>query len=195
MMIVELPPGHCRLRASESGLVGVALELTASSSACALRRSAARRATADEPPDPLLAEAARQLRAYFAGELREFDLPLDLSGATDFSRRVLEACLEVPYGATASYGELAGRAGSPRAARAVGQVMATNRLALVIPCHRVIGSGGTLTGYGYGLGLKALLLEMERTGGGWEDVAGEAGTASPAGREPGTASRAGRGTR
>jgi O-6-methylguanine DNA methyltransferase len=102
-----------------------------------------------------------------AGDLRFFDVPLDLSERTDFQRRVLQACSQVKYGCTATYGDLATRAGSPLAARAVGQVMAQNRLAVVIPCHRIIGSGGRLVGYGYGLAVKEELLRMEREGGGW----------------------------
>jgi methylated-DNA-[protein]-cysteine S-methyltransferase len=105
-------------------------------------------------------EAAVQLRAYFAGELREFDLPLAPHG-TDFQRRVWSALREIPYGRTISYSELAAAVGRPRAARAVGAANGRNPLAVVIPCHRVIGAAGALTGYGGGLARKRLLLELE----------------------------------
>jgi methylated-DNA-[protein]-cysteine S-methyltransferase len=106
-------------------------------------------------------EAAEQLRSYFAGELREFDLPLHPRG-TPFQRRVWEALGEIPYGATISYAELAAAVGRPGAARAVGAANGRNPIAVVIPCHRVIGASGALTGYGGGLGRKRLLLDLER---------------------------------
>jgi methylated-DNA-[protein]-cysteine S-methyltransferase len=106
-------------------------------------------------------EAAGQLRAYFAGELREFDLPLAPPG-TEFQRGVWAALREIPYGQTISYAELAAAVGRPRAARAVGAANGRNPLAVVIPCHRVIGTGGALTGYGGGLARKRLLLDLER---------------------------------
>jgi methylated-DNA-[protein]-cysteine S-methyltransferase len=107
-----------------------------------------------------LAEAVAQLRAYFAGELREFALSLRPHGAP-FQRRVWDALLEIPYGETAGYGELARWIGSPGAARAVGGANARNPIALVIPCHRVIAADGTLGGYGGGLWRKRLLLDLE----------------------------------
>jgi methylated-DNA-[protein]-cysteine S-methyltransferase len=105
-------------------------------------------------------EAAEQLRSYFAGELREFDLPLDPHG-TPFQRRVWAALREIPYGSTISYAELAAAVGRPGAARAVGAANGRNPIAVVIPCHRVIGASGALTGYGGGLGRKRLLLDLE----------------------------------
>lgn len=116
----------------------------------------------------IVEQAVEQLQAYFSGELQDFALPLDLGGRTDFQRRVLLACSQIAFGHTATYGELAARAGAPLAARAVGQVMAHNRLALVIPCHRIVGSSGHLVGYGYGLDLKEQLLQMERENRGWQ---------------------------
>ena len=169
VLAVKLPLGACVLTASEAGLTGVALR-TAAASGSPTRSREAQEPTVAGTAGALLAEARRQLEAYFAGELRRFDLPLDLSGRTEFQRRVLQACGEVPYGETVSYGELARRSGHPGAARAVGQVMATNPLALVVPCHRVVGSNGQLTGYGYGLACKAHLLDMERQGKGWAGV-------------------------
>ena len=105
-------------------------------------------------------DAAGQLRAYFAGELRDFDLPLAPRG-TDFQRRVWSALREIPYGSTITYSELAAAVGRPGAARAAGAANGRNPLAVVIPCHRVIGAGGALTGYGGGLGRKRLLLDLE----------------------------------
>jgi methylated-DNA-[protein]-cysteine S-methyltransferase len=110
-------------------------------------------------PDALRA-SAEQLRAYFAGELREFDLPLAPHG-TPFQREVWGALREIPYGSTISYGELATAVGRPDAPRAVGAANGRNPIAVVIPCHRVIGASGALTGYGGGLGRKRMLLDLE----------------------------------
>ena len=109
----------------------------------------------------LLDETAAQLDAYFAGDLIEFDLPLDLDG-TDFQRHCWLALATIPYGQTVSYGEQARRLGlGPDAARAVGAANGQNPLPLVLPCHRVIGADGSLTGFGGGLHLKRFLLEHE----------------------------------
>jgi methylated-DNA-[protein]-cysteine S-methyltransferase len=107
-----------------------------------------------------LTEARRQLEAYFAGELREFDLPLAPEG-TDFQLRVWEQLRAIPYGETISYGELARRVGDPGAARAVGLANGRNPLPVIVPCHRVIGADGSLTGFGGGLDRKRRLLELE----------------------------------
>ncbi len=112
----------------------------------------------DEAP---LAESIRQLHAYFAGKLRDFDLPLAPEG-TPFQRRVWQELLKIPYGETISYGELARRIGKPHASRAVGLANGANPISIVIPCHRVIGSNGHLTGYGGGLKNKQWLLALER---------------------------------
>ena len=108
-----------------------------------------------------LREVIRQLRAYFAGELREFDLPLAPEGPV-FHHRVWRELCNIPYGETISYGELARRIGSPNASRAVGRANGANPIPIVIPCHRVIGSNGKLTGYGGGLPRKEFLLALER---------------------------------
>jgi len=110
--------------------------------------------------DPVLAETARQLEAYFAGELRDFDLPLRPSGSP-FQLGVWRALADIPYGETVSYGELAVRIGQPSAARAVGRANGRNPIAVVVPCHRVVGADGTLTGYAGGLVRKADLLAIE----------------------------------
>ena len=103
-----------------------------------------------------------QLEAYFAGSRQTFDVPLALAG-TDFQRRVWEGLLEIPYGHTMSYGELARRVGRPGASRAVGLANGRNPVAIIVPCHRVIGANGTLTGYGGGLDRKVWLLDHERS--------------------------------
>jgi methylated-DNA-[protein]-cysteine S-methyltransferase len=110
-------------------------------------------ATLDEP--------IRQLRAYFAGELETFDLPLAPEG-TPFQQIVWNELGKIPYGQTISYGDLARRIGNPNASRAVGLANGSNPIPIVIPCHRVIGSNGKLTGYGGGLPIKEKLLALER---------------------------------
>ena len=111
-------------------------------------------------PAPLQ-NAVNQLNAYFAGDLREFDLPLKLAG-TPFQLAVWRALQDIPYGQTTSYGELARRVGTPKGSRAVGLANGSNPIAIVVPCHRVIGSNGKLTGYGGGLDNKQTLLALER---------------------------------
>ncbi|MBX3283906.1 MAG: methylated-DNA--[protein]-cysteine S-methyltransferase [Actinobacteria bacterium] len=114
---------------------------------------------AAEDPGPFRA-AADQLEAYFAGDRHEFDLVLAPTG-TDFQVSVWQALLEIPYGETRSYGQLAAHLGSPGASRAVGLANGRNPLAIVVPCHRVIGADGTLTGYAGGMDRKRLLLDLE----------------------------------
>jgi methylated-DNA-[protein]-cysteine S-methyltransferase len=106
-------------------------------------------------------DAVEQLGAYFAGELTDFDIELDLRG-TEFQQRVWKALLTIPYGETRSYGEIAEQIGAPGAARAVGLANGHNPIAIVVPCHRVIGASGSLTGYGGGLDRKRTLLELEK---------------------------------
>ena len=110
----------------------------------------------------LLREPARQLHAFFAGELRNFDLQLRPQG-TAFQQRVWTALRDIPFGETIFYGELARRIGNPAASRAVGLANGSNPLPIVVPCHRVIGSNGKLTGYGGGLENKRWLLDFERS--------------------------------
>jgi methylated-DNA-[protein]-cysteine S-methyltransferase len=110
--------------------------------------------------DAALAEPARQIHEYFAGRRTEFDLPLALAG-TEFDRQVWAAVASIGYGETATYGELAARVERPSAARAVGAANGRNPIALIVPCHRVIGAGGALTGYAYGVERKRALLELE----------------------------------
>lgn len=114
----------------------------------------------DSGPFP---EAVRQLTAYFAGEATDFDLPLRLEG-TPFQQRVWDELRRIPYGETISYGELAARIGSPSASRAVGLANGKNPISIIVPCHRVIGANGSLTGYGGGLDRKRQLLAFEGGG-------------------------------
>jgi methylated-DNA-[protein]-cysteine S-methyltransferase len=106
------------------------------------------------------ADASEQLSEYFAGERTSFDVPLVLNGAP-FQERAWRALQEIPYGETISYGEQARRIGRPSAARAVGMANGRNPIAVIVPCHRVIGANGTLTGYGGGIERKRLLLDLE----------------------------------
>lgn len=117
--------------------------------------------TFGEPDTGPFAEATEQLRAYFDGRLTDFDLPLLLSG-TPFQRRVWDALRDIPYGETTTYGRLAERIGQPTAARAVGLANGRNPIGIIVPCHRVVGSTGHLTGYGGGLATKRRLLAFER---------------------------------
>jgi methylated-DNA-[protein]-cysteine S-methyltransferase len=109
----------------------------------------------------LLKEPVKQLNAYFAGKLQTFDVPLAPEG-TPFQSQVWRALCDIPYGETTSYGELAKRIGNPKAVRAVGLANGSNPISIIIPCHRVIGSNGSLTGYGGGLPIKQALLALER---------------------------------
>ena len=146
--------------ASPRGLV--ALALPAPTPAEALERLRPHLRGAEHRPGAFEGLRAR-LERYFAGEAVDWaDLPLDLEGAPPFFRRAWEACRSIPPGETRSYAWLAERAGNPRAVRAVGQAMARNPLPLLIPCHRVVASNGSLHAYGGGLDLKAHLLDLER---------------------------------
>jgi len=108
-----------------------------------------------------LEEAVLQLKAYFAGKLKIFSLDLCLD-VTPFQKKVLTALQQIPYGETASYGEIAENIGNPMASRAVGQANARNPIPIIIPCHRVVGSNGTLTGFGGGVAVKQALLDLEQ---------------------------------
>ena len=149
---IESPVGQLLLAADESGLRNIDFVNG--------RRPVSPDPTWQEDP-ARLQEPARQLLAYFAGELEAFDLPLSPSGTT-FQLAVWRSLCEIPYGETISYGELARRLGNPNASRAVGLANGANPIPIVIPCHRVIGSNGKLTGYGGGLPIKEKLLALER---------------------------------
>ena len=145
-MSVSSPTGWLTLSVSERGLCAVDWGSIGNA-----RRSV----------NPLLRASATQLEEYFAGRRRRFDLPLDLRG-TPFQLRAWSALAEIPYGTTVSYGEQARRLGVPTAVRAIGAANGSNPLPIVLPCHRVIGANGALTGYGGGLDMKRWLLAHER---------------------------------
>jgi methylated-DNA-[protein]-cysteine S-methyltransferase len=116
----------------------------------------------EDPDNPIVQETERQLGEYFAGRLKAFTVPLDFKG-TEFQKRVWEALLTIPFGETRTYGEIARQLGHPTASRAVGAANGKNPIAIITPCHRVIGSTGKLTGFAGGLKAKAHLLGIEQT--------------------------------
>lgn len=116
------------------------------------------------PQHPVLVQAVAQLRDYFAGHRTQFELPLDLQGGTPFQQSVWQALLAIPAGGTTSYGDLSRQVGRPAAVRAVGAAVGRNPVSIVVPCHRVLGSDGSLTGYAGGLERKTALLQLERSG-------------------------------
>jgi O-6-methylguanine DNA methyltransferase len=158
---VATPIGRLRLAATGKELVR--LELPGPTAELRMRVWLALRfpeATVRSGVNPILRKAAAQLQAYFTAGLREFSLPLDLAGTT-FQREVWQAVASIPFGETRTYRDIAQAIGRPRAVRAVGAAQAANPLPLVIPCHRVIGSDGSLTGYGGGMEVKRWLLDHE----------------------------------
>lgn len=113
------------------------------------------------PNDALLQEAAEQVMTYLAGQRKHFDLPLDLSHGTAFQQAVWQALLSVPCGQSQSYGQLAAQLHKPSAVRAVGSAVGRNPVSIIVPCHRILGAGGQLTGYAGGLWRKQALLQLE----------------------------------
>jgi len=154
--VINSPIGPLTLIAQDGRLAGVHMEITRYEPDL----GALGAAVASESY-PVLAAAASQLDAYFRGELTSFDLPLALDG-TQFQRCVWAALQSIPYGQTISYGDLARRIGQPSASRAVGLANGRNPVAIVVPCHRVIGADGSLTGYGGGMDRKRFLLALEQ---------------------------------
>ena len=148
------PVGALRLVASDAGLVAILWE---NDKPGRVRFGL----TIEQPDHPILAETTRQLRAYFAGDLSAFDLPLDARG-TDFQKSVWAELSHIPFGETRSYGELARAIGRPSASRAVGADNGRNPISIVVPCHRVIGTNGALTGFAGGLDAKRTLLALEQ---------------------------------
>lgn len=150
--LVDTPLGPVRIARTANGLAGLWFEGQK-------HHPGALRAPL-RPDDPLLRDAAAQLQRYFSGESASFELPLDLQG-TPFQRDVWAALLRIPAGRTCSYGELARSIGKPRAVRAVGAAVGRNPASLVVPCHRVLGQDGSLTGYAGGVQRKQSLLRLE----------------------------------
>ncbi|WP_211358275.1 methylated-DNA--[protein]-cysteine S-methyltransferase [Amycolatopsis cihanbeyliensis] len=150
--VVDSPVGELTLVAADGVLAGLYMQRQ--------RYRPPQETFGERDPRPF-GEAGRQLAEYFAGQRTEFDLPLALSG-TPFQRTVWSALREIPCGETATYGELAERIGRPTAARAVGLANGKNPIGVIVPCHRLLGSSGELTGYGGGIERKRYLLELER---------------------------------
>src|SRR5260370_30721934 len=148
---IESPVGPLLVGGDELGLRRVSFENG--------KQSTPPRAERKLDKEPF-AEVISQLQAYFRGELKEFDLPLAMEG-TEFQLRVWNALRAIPYGETVSYAQLAERIGKPKAVRAVGSANGSNPIPIIVPCHRVIGSDGSLTGFGGGLSTKRILLELE----------------------------------
>jgi methylated-DNA-[protein]-cysteine S-methyltransferase len=157
---VDSPLGPLLLAASAHGLAGVWFADQRHLPADSLVQS-----WPSDARHPVLYAAAQQLARYWTGDLNAFDLPLDFSGGTPFQQSVWQALLSIPAGQTRCYAELASQIGRPAAVRAVGAAIGRNPLGIVVPCHRVVGADGSLTGYAGGLDRKAALLERERNSG------------------------------
>jgi len=151
---IESPVGQLKLVASDEGLVAILWEHDSP------RRVRLNDLVADER-HPVLVQTEKQLSEYFAGKRKTFSVALDMRG-TRFQKNVWDALLAIPFGETRSYGQLAKQLGNPRATRAVGAANGRNPLSIIVPCHRVIGSSGKLTGFAGGLEAKAHLLNLER---------------------------------
>lgn len=149
----DSPMGTMLLAASDRGLAGVWF--------VGQRHGPDSSGWRADPEHPVLRQAIAQLAAYFAGERVDFDLPLDLQAGTPFQQSVWDALRSIPRGGTTSYAELARRLGRPQAARAIGAAVGRNPVSIVVPCHRVLGTGGALTGYAGGLERKTALLQLE----------------------------------
>lgn len=150
----ESPLGPVTLAASDAGLAGLWFEGQKHFPAPA-------QSWPQQPAHAVLQEAAKQLTAYFAGQRSHFDLPLDLRTGTAFQQAVWQALVQIPCGTTCNYAALSQAIGRPSAVRAVGAAIGRNPLSVVVPCHRVMGSGGALTGYAGGLDRKSALLRLE----------------------------------
>jgi methylated-DNA-[protein]-cysteine S-methyltransferase len=149
----ESPLGTMLIAATDSGVAGVWF--------VGQRHGPDSRGWREDPQHPMLRAAVAQLAAYFAGQRTTFDLPLDLRAGTAFQQSVWDALRTIPRGGTTSYAELARRLGKPQAARAIGAAVGRNPVSIVVPCHRVLGTDGTLTGYAGGLERKTALLQLE----------------------------------
>jgi methylated-DNA-[protein]-cysteine S-methyltransferase len=151
---LESPVGKLKLVASDKGLTAILWKNDSP-------RRVPLKDLVQNDKHPVLMQAEFQLREYFAGSRQMFDIPLDMRGTT-FQKSVWEALLAIPFGETRSYGELAKQLGRPSASRAVGAANGRNPISIVVPCHRVIGSSGKLTGFAGGLEVKAYLLGLEK---------------------------------
>lgn len=156
----ETPFGETFLAATARGVLRLSWQVDDPEAAAESLREAFPLWGVKEAPERL-EDAAGELREYFAGERRRFDVDVDLTGVTEFQKNVLEATARIPFGATVTYGELAERIGRPEASRAVGGALGKNPVPIVVPCHRVVRSDGSVGGYTAGTGYKKQLLELE----------------------------------
>ena len=156
--MVDTPIGQLFVATTDAGLCRISYDPEPEREVERLARALGTRILRSPKP---VDEVRRQLDEYFEHSRRTFELDVDLRLTADFSRRVLEELVKVPYGEVTTYGELAARAARPRAARAVGTVMNRNPIPIVLPCHRVVGASGKLVGYGGGLERKEALLKLE----------------------------------
>ena len=152
-LVVDSPIGELTLLADDGGLTAVFFEDEHKRSVPA--------GLPDDPDHPVLAEAARQLEEYFAGDRQDFDLPLHLTEGSEFEREVWKVLATIPFGETMSYGEQAAAVGRPGGAQAVGAANGRNPIAIILPCHRVIGADGSMVGFGGGVPTKVWLLDHE----------------------------------
>ena len=155
----ESPLGRIVILATPRGVSRILLRPTKAQLAALSRQR--HQLSARSRERSLLRRLREQFERYFAGSVTKFDVPLDVSSGTAFQRRVWQACRRIPYGRVRSYAELAGMAGCPRGARAVGGALNANPLPIAVPCHRVIRSDGTLGGFRWGVALKKKLLSIE----------------------------------
>ena len=158
---VDTPAGRLVAARTEHGLVRLAYEDCNGGVDAVLEALAARLSPRIVEAPARLDDARRELDEYFAGRRREFDLPIDWALTTPFARRVLQATAAIPFGQTSTYASIAAAAGSPRGARPTGNALGANPIPIVVPCHRVLASGGGLGGYTGGLSRKELLLGIE----------------------------------
>jgi methylated-DNA-[protein]-cysteine S-methyltransferase len=155
--VMQSPVGNLKLVASDQGLVAI---LWQNDKPSRVRLNE----LVEDTTHPILLDTERELGEYFAGKRRGFSVPLDMRG-TAFQKNVWHALLGIPFGETRSYGQLAKQLGNPQAMRAVGAANGRNPISIIVPCHRVIGSSGKLTGFAGGLETKAQLLSLEESGG------------------------------
>ena len=155
---VASPLGTITIAATDKGLAGLWFTEGQRYLPAAITGSAAWPEDADHP---VLQQVSQQLSEYFAGQRSHFEVPLDLNCGTAFQQSVWQALLAIPQGGTVSYGEVSRRIGKPAAVRAVGGAVGRNPVSIIVPCHRVMGSNGALTGYGGGLARKTALLRLE----------------------------------
>jgi methylated-DNA-[protein]-cysteine S-methyltransferase len=159
--LVDSPIGTLVAAATARGLAALSYEDHSGGAEAILERLAARLSPRMLQAPARLDDVRRELDEYFEGHRREFDLPIDWTLTSAFGRRVLQATAAIPFGHVQTYGDMAARAGNPKASRAAGRALGANPIPIVVPCHRVIGAGGRLTGYTGGLERKVALLELE----------------------------------